>query len=224
MTGTYQAAARTLRGADSVPAYQDKVRSELAGYQDDEAPAAPQAGGEGAAAGSGPPDVHQVLSLLREHPAVMRAMGLILTLPLPAAVLPADVAIVPFVRETAWASRELMKLVYSDGLNDGGISFDGFSVPYAAFERDVPAGGKVMFSVRPHSMRLSETPPAARDGSTSLDVIVLERAYLGEHWDYVVRPRQGGASLRVMTAPTADIPVGASAWLEVEPLQMALIT
>ena len=43
-----------------------------------------------------------------------------------AAVLPADVAIVPFVRETAWASRELMKLVYSDGLNDGGISFDGF--------------------------------------------------------------------------------------------------
>jgi hypothetical protein len=89
VAGTYQAAARTLRGADSVPAYQDKVRSELAGYQDDEAPAAPQAGGEGAAAGSGPPDVHQVLSLLREHPAVMRAMGLILTLPLPAAVLPA---------------------------------------------------------------------------------------------------------------------------------------
>ena len=114
---------------------------------------------------------------------------------------------------------------FIEGTSDGSrISFDGFSVPYTAFERDIPSGGKVMFSVRPHSMRLSETPPAARDGSTSLGVIVLERAYLGEHWDYVVRPRQGGASLRVVTAPTDDISVGASAWLEVEPLQMALIT
>lgn len=86
VAGTYQAVAGTLRGADSVPAYQDKVRSELAGYQDDEMPAVPQAS---AAAGGEPPDVHQVLALLREHPAVMRAMGLVLTLPVPAAALPA---------------------------------------------------------------------------------------------------------------------------------------
>ncbi|MFI0898486.1 hypothetical protein [Streptomyces sp. NPDC020983] len=87
VVGTYQASARTLRDADSAPAYQDKVRSELAGYQDDETPAAPQT--SAAAADSESPDVHQVLSLLREHPAVMRAMGLILTLPVPVAALPA---------------------------------------------------------------------------------------------------------------------------------------
>ena len=51
----------------------------------------------------------------------------------------------------------------------------------------------------------------------------MERAFLGEHWDYVVRPREGAMPLRVMAAPMDDIPVGASAWLRFEPRQMALI-
>lgn len=113
---------------------------------------------------------------------------------------------------------------FIEGLSDGQqISFDGFALPRAAFERDVPSAGKAVFSVRPHSMRLSDTPPAARDGSASVGVVVLERAFLGEHWDYVVRPREGAVPLRVMTSPMDDIPVGASAWLEFEPRQMALI-
>jgi hypothetical protein len=86
VVGTYQASAKTLRGPDSLPAYQDKVRSELAGYQDEETPTVPQTS---ATPDTEPPDVHRVLSLLREHPAVMRAMGLILSLPVPAAALPA---------------------------------------------------------------------------------------------------------------------------------------
>ena len=113
---------------------------------------------------------------------------------------------------------------FIEGLSDGQqISFDGFALPRAAFERDVPSAGKAVFSVRPHSMRLSDTPPATRDGSASVGVVVLERAFLGEHWDYVVRPREGAVPLRVMTSPMDDIPVGASAWLEFEPRQMALI-
>ena len=113
---------------------------------------------------------------------------------------------------------------FIEGTSDGDrISFDGFSLPCAAFERDVPSEGKAVFSVRPHSMRLSIAPPAARDGCTPVGVTVLERAFLGEHWDYIVRSFEGVSSLRVMTSPTDDIPVGASAWLEVEPRQMALI-
>jgi iron(III) transport system ATP-binding protein len=103
------------------------------------------------------------------------------------------------------------------------ISFDGFALPCSAFERDVPQGAKAVFSVRPHSMRLSDTQPASRDGATSVGVVVLERAFLGEHWDYVVRPREGALPLRVMTSPMDDIAVGADAWLEFEPRQMALI-
>ena len=113
---------------------------------------------------------------------------------------------------------------FIEGFTDGQqISFDGFALPRAAFGRDVPAEGKAVFSVRPHSMRLSDAAPVERDGSTSVGVVVLERAFLGEHWDYVVRPREGAVPLRVMTSPMDDIPVGASAWLEFEPRQMALI-
>ena len=75
--------------------------------------------------------------------------------------------------------------------------------------------------MRPHSMRLSVRSPA--DGSAAVAVIVVERAYLGELWDYVVRPRDGALQLRVMASPMDDIPVGASAWLKFEPRQMALI-
>jgi ABC-type Fe3+/spermidine/putrescine transport system ATPase subunit len=111
---------------------------------------------------------------------------------------------------------------FIEGLSDGQqIAFDGFALPRAAFERDVPSGGKAVFSVRPHSMRISHTPPA--DGSASVGVVVVERAFLGEHWDYVVRPREGALPLRVMASPMEDIPVGASAWLKFEPRQMALI-
>jgi ABC-type Fe3+/spermidine/putrescine transport system ATPase subunit len=113
---------------------------------------------------------------------------------------------------------------FIEGLCDGHqISFDGFSLPRAAFERDVPSKGKTVFSVRPHSMRLLDVPPAARDGSTAVGVTVLERAFLGEHWDYVVRPCEGTLPLRVTTSPMDDFAIGAAAWLEFEPRQMALI-
>lgn len=113
---------------------------------------------------------------------------------------------------------------FIEGLSNGHqLAFDGFALPRAAFERAVPSEGKAVFSVRPHSMRLSDAPPAARDGCASVGVVVVERAFLGEHWDYVVRPREGALPLRVTTSPMNDIPVGASAWLEFEPRQMALI-
>jgi iron(III) transport system ATP-binding protein len=113
---------------------------------------------------------------------------------------------------------------FIEGTSDGQqISFDGFALPRAAFERDVPSQGKAVFSVRPHSIRLSDAPPTGRDGCPAVGVVVLERAFLGEHWDYVVRPREGTSPLRVTASPTDDFPVGAAAWLEFEPRQMALI-
>jgi ABC-type Fe3+/spermidine/putrescine transport system ATPase subunit len=113
---------------------------------------------------------------------------------------------------------------FIEGLSDGHeISFDGFALPRAAFEEDVPKGARAVFSVRPHSMRLSETPPTVTNGGAALGVVVLERAFLGENWDYVVKPREGALTLRVTTSPMDDFPVGATAWLEFEPRQMALI-
>jgi len=113
---------------------------------------------------------------------------------------------------------------FIEGVSDGHqVSFDGFALPRSAFERDVPAQGKAVFSVRPYSMRLSDLPPTAGNGGSAVGVVVLERAFLGEHWDYVVKPREGAMTLRVTTSPMNDFPIGATAWLEFEPRQMALI-
>jgi ABC-type Fe3+/spermidine/putrescine transport system ATPase subunit len=112
---------------------------------------------------------------------------------------------------------------FIEGLSDGHqISFDGFALPSTAFEEALPKGAKAVFSVRPHSMRLSERPPTAANGS-AVGVVVLERAFLGENWDYVVKPSEGASTLRVTTSPMDDFAVGAAAWLEFEPRQMALI-
>ena len=113
---------------------------------------------------------------------------------------------------------------FIEGTSNGHqISFDGFALPRSAFERDVPSEGKVVFSVRPHSMRLSDMPSTARDGCTSIGVIVVERAFLGEHWDYIVKPRDSALTLKVTTSPLDDFPIGGMAWLEFEPRQMASI-
>ena len=113
---------------------------------------------------------------------------------------------------------------FIEGTSNGqDISFDGFTLPRAGFEPEVPSGAKAVFSVRPHSLRLSEAPSAARNGCASVGVVVVERAFLGEHWDYVVRPRESALTLRVTTSPMDDFTVGATAWLEFEPRQMALI-
>jgi iron(III) transport system ATP-binding protein len=113
---------------------------------------------------------------------------------------------------------------FIEGTCDGHqVLFDGFALPRSALDIDASAAGKAVFSVRPHSIRLSGVAPATRVGCSPVEVVVLERAFLGEHWDYVVRPREGSLQLRVMTSPMDDFPIGAMAWLEFEPRQMASI-
>ena len=63
-----------------------------------------------------------------------------LSLPIAPAPLPAGIILLPFSKETTNAARELMKRVYPEGLNDGGISFEGFwtwLTTDAEFDRDL---------------------------------------------------------------------------------------
>lgn len=52
---------------------------------------------------------------------------------------------------------------------------------------------------------------------------VTERAYLGEHWDYVVRPEGSEEGLRVTAPPTKMLAVNDPVWLETDPAHAALI-
>ncbi len=111
---------------------------------------------------------------------------------------------------------------FIDGTCGGGeIAFDRFTVPRALIENGAMLSGKVTFSVRPQSMRLGRVPMDGESGRPRVEVTVLERAYLGEFWDYVVTPVGGAVRLKVTTPPLEVYDVGDPAWLELDPRQMA---
>jgi iron(III) transport system ATP-binding protein len=109
-----------------------------------------------------------------------------------------------------------------DGDCDGDlIVFDRFAVPNGLIAGGAGLRGKATFSIRPHGMRLLRDRP---DGSiASVAVSILERAYLGEHWDYIVAPRDGTLRLKVAAPPLQEFAIGEAAWLDFDTRQIALI-
>src|ERR1700694_557945 len=101
--------------------------------------------------------------------------------------------------------------------NGSDIVFDRFSVPRNALENGAALAGKVTFSVRPQSLRLSRAPSERAGKGPQVEVKVIERAYLGEYWDYVVMPAHGSTRLRVTAPPLEVYGVGESAWLALGP-------
>jgi iron(III) transport system ATP-binding protein len=106
--------------------------------------------------------------------------------------------------------------------NGSAIAFDGFAIETERLE-DLPAAGdSLTFSVRPQSLRLSrelveDAKRVAIKGS------IVERAFLGEHWDYVFGPENSGLRLKVATQPSEVHDVGSTAWLAIDPKLMVAI-
>jgi iron(III) transport system ATP-binding protein len=112
---------------------------------------------------------------------------------------------------------------FLDGeVRDDTLVFDGFTAPAAQLGEGAPARGRVTFSLRPQSIHLHRTRPAAEAGVVVPGEIV-QRAYLGEHWDYAVRPADGGLRLRVTARPHEVFEVAEKVWLEIDARQMAPI-
>ncbi|HWH14140.1 MAG TPA: hypothetical protein VNT51_05290, partial [Miltoncostaeaceae bacterium] len=99
LDGTLAAVAATEVPSDGAPpaAYDDAVREGLAPWQGTSAPTPPAPADPSPPP---PPGVRRRLALLREHPAVLRALGLIAELTVPAAALPAPGRL--RVRITGW--------------------------------------------------------------------------------------------------------------------------
>ena len=115
--------------------------------------------------------------------------------------------------QTRFVAGFIGRTNFLDGVRDGSrIAFPGFTVPAMG----APGAN---FSVRPQSIGLlrSRTP----EDAWWVEGRVVERAFLGEHWDYVVAPAEGGLRLRVSTAPTEVVAVGDPAWLRIDPARAA---
>jgi iron(III) transport system ATP-binding protein len=102
------------------------------------------------------------------------------------------------------------------------VIFDRFALPTAMFASEgVATGGEMLFSVRPQSISLHRSPP---EGAWLVQALLLERAFLGETWDYVVSPVESSLRLKVAALPFEVFDVGETVWLEFDPQQMAPIS
>ena len=108
-------------------------------------------------------------------------------------------------------------------LGSNEVRFAGFSLPAAQISG---ASGeqprKILVSVRPQGVTIRRTQTAGAAGP-SLGGVVAERVYLGESWDYVVRPADSEARLRVAAPPLQVHEVDEKVWLEFDPAQMVVI-
>ena len=112
-------------------------------------------------------------------------------------------------------------LFQADGLGANGLGGNGLGANGLG-ANGPGANGALLFSVRPHSISLHRGPGSAAD-PIWVQVRLIERAYLGQFWDYVVSPVESGVRLRVAAAPSQVFEVGETLWLKFDPQQMAPI-
>jgi ABC-type Fe3+/spermidine/putrescine transport system ATPase subunit len=106
----------------------------------------------------------------------------------------------------------------SGAVADGRITIDGFADGVPVRVADAAA---LQVSIRPQSLFLGE----GRGGTVQLGpVSVLARTYLGEYWDYLVRPAIGGVALKVHAPPTGIYEIGQSCALHVDPEAIAAVS
>ena len=103
------------------------------------------------------------------------------------------------------------------------VVFDGFAIPRARFADATALRGRVTLSLRPQSVHLHRHPPTPSDRAAVLPGRVVQRAYLGEHWDYAVRPQGSALELRVTARPHEIFEVNEAVWLELDHGQLAQI-
>src|SRR6266853_2227025 len=103
------------------------------------------------------------------------------------------------------------------------VVFDHFTIACDRFAEAAALQGQVSFSLRPQSIHLYRQSPPASDRVCVVPGVVTQRAYLGEHWVYTVRPAGSALALRVTARPHEVFELDEKVWLELDPRQMALL-
>jgi iron(III) transport system ATP-binding protein len=100
------------------------------------------------------------------------------------------------------------------------VGFDGFSAAASRLEGADGEGG-LLYSLRPQAIGLAARRPAG-DG-LAVEAEITGRSYLGEYWDYQVRPLGAAKPLRVSTGPAVVFELGSRVWLEIDPAAMVRV-
>ena len=100
------------------------------------------------------------------------------------------------------------------------VKFDGFTAPAAALDGAV-GGATFLYSLRPQAVGLAVQ--RSNGATLAVEAEITGRAYLGEYWDYQVRPLSGSKPLRVSTGPNTVFALGSRVWLEIDPADMVRV-
>jgi len=110
---------------------------------------------------------------------------------------------------------------FLEGTREGSdIRFDGFSAAAALLE-GASGNGALLYSLRPQAVGLSGQKP--NGGALAVESEISGRSYLGEYWDYQVRPLGAAKPVRVSTGPNVVFEVGSRVWLEIDPAAMVRV-
>ncbi len=99
--------------------------------------------------------------------------------------------------------------------NGSRVAFDGFDVALGRLD----AGGPIRtceFALRSQNANLHPACPPSGD-CVVLPGSIVERAFLGDTWDYAFRSEASGLSLRITSPPLNVFAVGQKVWLEINP-------
>ncbi len=108
----------------------------------------------------------------------------------------------------------------SGEVRDGQITLPGLrgAVPVAVAA--ATGARRAQVSIRPQSLYLGETANGALPMGP---VSVIARTYLGEYWDYLVRPVDGGDALKVHAPPSSVLALGHQSVLSIDPAGVAVV-
>jgi iron(III) transport system ATP-binding protein len=103
------------------------------------------------------------------------------------------------------------------------VVFGRFAIKRDQFPEPGSLRDRASFSLRPQSIHLYRQPGIASDAGRLIPGHVVQRAYLGEYWDYVVKAEESDLVLRVTARPQEVFEVQERVWLTLDPAQMAQI-
>jgi ABC-type Fe3+/spermidine/putrescine transport system ATPase subunit len=103
--------------------------------------------------------------------------------------------------------------------SQGQIRIPGFDAPLPI--RGDMTAARVPLSIRPQSLHLGEP---GRNAHPLGAVSIVDRSYLGEYWNYTVRPVRGGPELKVHAPPSKVFDRGHESMLSIDPDGIALVS
>jgi iron(III) transport system ATP-binding protein len=113
---------------------------------------------------------------------------------------------------------------FLDGTLSGNmIAFDGFALRADLAPEAASLTTQASFSIRPQTIAIHRSAPSDPRAGWWIEGRIIERAYLGENWDYVVRPEGSLLHLRASAPPMDMHETGANVWLQIDPARAAHI-